>query len=116
MKQKLFDVSGKTLDELLERVGKFDVPKLLQFVLRTPVIGFNSGSYDMNLNKKHGFMSNIMKSLPDFCAKKGNSYMAIGTRDFSFLDEVLSISSNNVLLAFSTPRVTVLYDSKKRHI
>ena len=62
-----------------------------QWVNQVPVIGFNSGKYDLNMVKKY-FVQNIAYNKEDECnedvfaAKKENDYMFLTTPKFKFLD------------------------------
>ena len=52
-----------------------------------PVVGFNSGKYDMNMIKEY-FVKRISfdEEKDVFAAKKDNGYMFITTSRFTFLD------------------------------
>ena len=59
-----------------------------KYLSQVPVIGFNSGKYDLNLVKRH-----IMLYITDhyqeneiFTIKRNNSYLAIAVTDMKFLD------------------------------
>ena len=62
-----------------------------QWVNQVPVIGFNSGKYDLNMVKEY-FVKEISYNKYDkynedvFAAKKGNDYMFLTTSKFKFLD------------------------------
>ena len=61
-----------------------------QWVNQVPVIGFNSGKYDLNMVKKY-FVHNIAYDKEGECkedvfaAKKENDYMFLTTPNFKFL-------------------------------
>ena len=65
--------------------------QLRQWVNQVPVIGFNSGKYDLNMVKAH-FVRKISYNKEDECneyvfaAKKKNDYMFLTTPKFKFLD------------------------------
>ena len=62
-----------------------------QWVNQVPVIGFNSGKYDLNMVKEY-FEKKISYNKEDECsedvfaAKKENDYMFLTTSKFKFLD------------------------------
>ena len=62
-----------------------------QWVNQVPVIGFNSGKYDLNMVKEY-FVKEICYNKEDKCtedvfaAKKENDYMFLTTSKFKFLD------------------------------
>ena len=62
-----------------------------QWVNQVPVIGFNSGKYDLNMVKEY-FVKEISYNKDDECnedvlaAKKENDYMFLTTTKFNFLD------------------------------
>ena len=62
-----------------------------QWVNQVPVIGFNSGKYDLNMVKEY-FVKEICYNKEDECsedvfaAKKENDYMFLTTSKFKFLD------------------------------
>ena len=60
-----------------------------RWINQVPVIGFNSGQYDLNLIKKY-FVQEIskleLKEGKIFVAKKENKYMFLTTEKFKFLD------------------------------
>ena len=59
-----------------------------RYVSQIPVIGFNSGKYDLNLIKKY-IMSYIVQNYEEqdvHTIKKENSYLSISTVDMKFID------------------------------
>ena len=61
-----------------------------QWVNQAPVIGFNSGKYDLNMVKEY-FVKEICYNKEDECnenvfAAKENNYMLLTTSKFKFLD------------------------------
>ena len=62
-----------------------------QWVNQAPVIGFNSGKYDLNMVKEY-FVKEICYNKEDECdedvfaAKKENNYLFFTTHKFKFLD------------------------------
>ena len=61
--------------------------KLLQYINRVPVIGFNSGCYDLNLIKRdfHSYFSAKEKKAMT-TIKRCNQYIAVYTQNLMFLD------------------------------
>ena len=61
--------------------------QLLTYIKRVPVIGFNSGRYDLNLIKRD-FHSFFTQNNPDEITtiKRGNQYIAVYTEHLIFLD------------------------------
>ena len=62
-----------------------------QWVHQVPVIGFNSGKYNLNMVKEY-FVKEVSFNKEEECnedvfaAKKENSYMLLTTSKFKFLD------------------------------
>ena len=62
--------------------------EFLRYISQVPVIGFNSGRYDINLIKKE-IMSYITENYQDtdiFTIKKNNSYLSVSVPDLKFID------------------------------
>ena len=62
-----------------------------EWVNQVPVVGFNSGKYDMNIIKEYFVKRISFDEKKDahedvFAAKEGNGYMFITTSRFKFLD------------------------------
>jgi hypothetical protein len=72
---------GKNTKWLMEQLEKYT-----DYVAQLPIVGFNSGKYDLNLNMRHGLLQALVEDGIKFTAKKGNKYMCIATRRFRFLD------------------------------
>ena len=59
---------------------------LERYVYQVPVVGFNSGKYDINLNI-NDFMKELIQRDPNiFSIKSGNTYKSLSTANFLFLD------------------------------
>ena len=56
-----------------------------QWVTQVPVVGFNSGKYDLHLIRKH-FVSHLGKEDSVFAAEKNGRIMFLSTPSFKFLD------------------------------
>ena len=60
--------------------------KLDKYCRQTPIFGFNSGKYDINVNKSYGFFQCCMDDKIEGVVKKGSSYLSIKTSSFIFSD------------------------------
>ena len=62
--------------------------KFLKYLRQVPVIGFNSSRYDFNVVKP--YLVECLHALGgvDFVVKKDQSFMAVQTNSFRFLDMV----------------------------
>uniref|UniRef100_A0A1I7WVN5 DNA-directed DNA polymerase n=1 Tax=Heterorhabditis bacteriophora TaxID=37862 RepID=A0A1I7WVN5_HETBA len=81
----------KPLLDKLEDVGDIKNHELVEkYCSVVPIIGFNSGGYDINLAADEGFMSEIIERCKDpFIIKEGaNRYKVIKTKNFIFLDQM----------------------------
>ena len=66
-----------------------------------PIVGFNSGFYDINLLSNEGFINEIMIRDPrPFVLKDGNKYKVIKTKDFMFLDQMNYCAAGTSLSSF----------------
>lgn len=90
MKYKIRRIFGRSFDEvcacLREKKANRMADQLLAYVTSLPVLSFNGGNYDINLNKKHGMLSILAGLGITFSAKKANKYMSIGTTNIKMLD------------------------------
>ena len=64
---------------------KKENPVWRNWVNQVPVLGFNSGRYDINMIKEY-FVKNLAEISDVKVAKKENSYMFLSTPNFKFLD------------------------------
>src|SRR5689334_20084859 len=74
------DIESKIEEKIneLPKTGK----RRMHFFQQVPVLGFNSGKYDLNLVKTH-----LFKHFEGaVAAKKGSSYMFVAPDEFKFLD------------------------------
>jgi hypothetical protein len=63
--------------------------KIQNYCTCIPIVGFNSGFYDINLLSKYGFMGEILKRDKEpFVIKSGTRYKTIKTKEFIFLDQM----------------------------
>ncbi|HLX52447.1 MAG TPA: hypothetical protein VKR58_00805, partial [Aquella sp.] len=66
-----------------------------------PIVGFNTGFYDINLLSNYGFMKEIYKRDPNpFIIKNGTRYKVIKTKQFTFLDQMNYCAAGTSLLKF----------------
>lgn len=68
------------------RFAKMDWKVLKAFMKRTPLIGFNSQKYDINMAKEHGLISYLYNDNIDSVIKTGSAYMALNTERLSVMD------------------------------
>ena len=84
-KRELNSVDCSTVQELTKKVierGQSGATLLLDYLTNVPVIGFNSGKYDINALKEL-----IVSEFEEAdIAKNGNKYMFMKTKEFNFLD------------------------------
>ena len=60
--------------------------KLDEYLHELPVIGFNSGSYDINVAKKYVFPYLVKHEEVRFVIKRNNNHMCLKTEHLKFLD------------------------------
>ena len=66
-----------------------------------PIVGFNSGFYDINLLANEGFIKEIIKrDKSPFVIKEGNKYKVIKTNNFIFLDQMNYCAAGTSLSSF----------------
>ena len=66
-----------------------------------PIVGFNSGGYDINLVSNCGFIKEIYKRCSNpFVIKNGNKYKVIKTDTFTFLDQMNYCAAGTDLRGF----------------
>lgn len=94
MIEKFNNLFGDT-EELIERLWDkenlnkpFYAKGLEEYISQIPLISFNGGGYDMNLNKSYGLISILSSETGgiSFSALKANKYMAIANKYVKFLD------------------------------
>ena len=76
---------GYLIKEERVRLPKESAKSYVNWVKQVPVLGFNSGRYDINMIKEY-FVKNLAKISDVNVAKKENSYMFLSTPNFKFLD------------------------------
>ena len=76
---------GYLINEERVRLPKETAKSYVNWVKQVPVLGFNSGRYDINMIKEY-FVKNIAALSDVNVAKKDNSYMFLSTPNFKFLD------------------------------
>ena len=76
------------LQPLLCRINpkdKREMHDILEYCSSIPIVGFNSGGYDINILKDYGFINELLKRDNNpFIIKNGNRYKAIKTKQFLF--------------------------------
>ena len=66
-----------------------------------PIVGFNTGFYDINLLSSYGFMKEILKRYSSpFVVKAGTSYTVIKTKQLTFLDQMCYCAAGTSLRSF----------------
>ena len=62
--------------------------ELLKYISQLPVIGFNSGRYDINLIKKDiiGYITANYQETDIYTIKKNNTYLSVSVPDLKFID------------------------------
>lgn len=77
------------LDKLSDVEDDENLKKVEEYCHVVPIIGFNSGGYDINVAADEGFMSGIIQRCKDpFVIKEGKRYKVIKTNNFIFLDQM----------------------------
>ncbi len=75
--------------------------EIYKYYSSIPILGFNSGFYDMGLLINEGFIEQILKRDNDpFVLKTGNRYKCIKTNQFLFLDQMSYCAAGTSLDAF----------------
>ena len=65
------------------------IRKIESYCSNIPIVGFNTGFYDINLLTSYGFINEILKRDPNpFVIKNGTRYKVIKTKQFTFLDQM----------------------------
>lgn len=84
---KLINIVDKKKKEKTQYKYKSLVSQLDDFIYQIPVIGFNSGKYDINLIK-HNLFDALMQNEQaiNFSVKRTNNFMCIATDNLKFLD------------------------------
>ena len=78
-----------------------------------PILGFNSGGYDINTMLEYGFLDEILKRDPNlYTLKTGKRYKAIETTQLLFLDEMLYCAGGTSLERFLACYSTSKNDQK----
>ena len=96
--QQIYQPIVHILEEKIEKynleTGKTDTPyktmhqSLMKWMKQLPVIGFNSGRYDLNAMKTAFFPSLLKQTKVEFVTKKQNSYMCLSSEGLRLLDMV----------------------------
>jgi hypothetical protein len=108
MKIKIASVLGfDTFDDVIEKLvsipsGKTLSKNLIDYVTQLPVLSFNGGKYDINLNKTHSLFSALLGDEEgfDFTIKKANAYMLLTTKKLKLLDQMNYCAAGTSLDSF----------------
>src|SRR5271165_1247676 len=108
---------------LIEKVSKHydekDKEKWLstidKYCSNIPVVGFNSGGYDINLVSNCGFIKEIYSrcNKSPFIIKDGNRYKVIKTYNFTFLDQMNFCAAGTDLRSFIKAYTIQNYTNQK---
>src|SRR6266516_1978114 len=89
MLDKMKPLIEKVTDHYNEYEKEAWLEKINSYCSSVPIIGFNSGSYDINLLSSYGFMREVPKrNATPFVIKNGTRYKVIKTKQFTFLDQM----------------------------
>ena len=92
------DLMLKKMEPLLNKIKKIKHKKIItDYCSSIPVVGFNSGGYDINIMLDHGFIEKIKGS---FIIKSGKRFKAIVTDKFLFLDMMMYCAGGTTLDKF----------------
>ena len=92
--QSILDILEEQIEKYHSETGKADTPfkslheQLTKWMKQLPVIGFNSGRYDLNAMKTAFFPSLLKQNKLEFVTKKQNSYMCLSSERLRLLDMV----------------------------
>ena len=74
---------------------------IVSYCSNIPIVGFNSGFYDINLLSSYGFINEILKRDQNpFVIKNGTRYKVIKTKQFTFLDQMNYCAAGTTLRSF----------------
>jgi hypothetical protein len=89
MKWKMRSLIFKVGDHYNEKEKEKWLHNIFKYCSNIPIVGFNTGFYDINLLSNYGFMEEIFKrDTNPFIIKNGTRYKAIKTERFTFLDQM----------------------------
>jgi hypothetical protein len=82
-------------------LDKKDFAKVESYCSAIPIVGFNSGFYDINLLANEGFINELTaRDKNPFVIKEGNKYKVIKTENFIFLDQMHYCAAGTSLASF----------------
>ena len=86
--QEICELAHLKWGHILEQIKEVSIrEKFETYLQEIPVLGFNSGKYDMNLMKTEIVqLLELEKKSNYFVIKKNNSYMCLSDKNFRFLD------------------------------
>src|SRR5271157_5966547 len=97
------------MDPLIEKINNHYnekekeswLAKVENYCSNIPIVGFNTGFYDINLLSDYGFMQEIYKRDQNpFIIKNGTRYKVIKTKQFMFLDQMNYCAAGTSLRKF----------------
>ena len=90
MKIKMDPLIKKVSEHYNEKEKTKWLKTIERYCSNIPILGFNSGGYDINLVSNCGFMKEVYKRSTGnpFLIKNGNKYKVIKTDQFTFLDQM----------------------------
>src|SRR5271157_4688653 len=89
MKWKMRSLIFKVNDHYNEKEKETWLATIFSYCSNIPIVGFNTGFYDINLLSNYGFMEEIFKRDQNpFIIKNGTRYKVIQTEQFTFLDQM----------------------------
>ncbi len=101
MMLKMRSLIFKVDDHYNEKEKEKWLRKIFKYCSNIPIVGFNTGFYDINLLSNYGFMEEIFKRDKNpFIIKNGTRYKVIQTEQFTFLDQMNYCAAGTSLRKF----------------
>src|SRR3977135_3518630 len=115
VQKKAYKLMRRKLEPLLTKVKELSMSgnkhankhakkhfdEIHEYCMSIPIVGFNSGGYDINSMLEYGFIDEILeRDSEPFIVKNGKRYKAIKTDQFIFLDEMLYCAGGTSLDKF----------------
>src|SRR5271165_5108450 len=102
MKWKMRSLIFKVNDHYNEKEKETWLAKILSYCSNIPIVGFNTGFYDINLLSNYGFKEEIFKrDQKPFIIKNGTRCKVIQTEQFTFLDQMNYCAAGTSLRKFT---------------
>jgi hypothetical protein len=95
-----------TIKEFSDNINKdsgrtSEINDINEYCNSVPVIGFNTGKYDINVLNKYGFIGEILKrDDKPFVIKNGKQYKQIRIKTMNFIDQILYCAGGTNLKSF----------------